>query len=93
MLYMISYDLADAEPNRARLDAYIRKFGGREVLRSQWLVASNNTANAIWMDITEQIDNSERLLVTELTKNTEWRKDGLMIGDADMEGFLVLARG
>lgn len=93
MLYMVSYDLMTPGQNYKKLDDRIKAAGGQEVLRSQWLVSSPGTANAVWAELSRSVDNNDRLLVTELTKDAEWRRGALMISDDAMRAWLVNARG
>lgn len=92
MLYMISYDLMAPGQNYTRLDTAIKNAGGKEVLRSQWVLTDSGSANAVWTALSRVVDNNDRLLVTELTTNAEWRKNGLMISDVEMQAFLRKAR-
>jgi hypothetical protein len=92
MLYMISYDLMTPGQNYKNLGDRIKATGGVEVLRSQWLVTSPGTADAVWRDLSGSVDNNDRLLVTELTHDAQWRQGALLVPDATMRAFLASAR-
>ena len=92
MLYLISYDLVAPGQAWQRLDKKIAASGGKRVLNSQWVALSDATADAVYRDLAPEIDQNDRLLVTELTKGMVWGAGKLLISDAQMEAFRVKAR-
>ena len=65
MKYLISYDLAQKKwADYEKIIAEIKRFGGREILVSQWVVNLNNSAIQVVNHFKSFVDsNKDRLLV------------------------------
>lgn len=92
MVCMISYDLMNPGQDYTKLDSAILAAGGRRILRSQWILVASGNANDVWKTLTAKVDNNDKLLITELTRDAQWRKGALLIDDATMLAFLAKAR-
>lgn len=70
IIYLISYDLNKPLQDYEGLISSIKSLGPCiEVLKSQWLVQSNNTAEQIFKALDKFLDSNDRILVNELTLN------------------------
>jgi CRISPR/Cas system-associated endoribonuclease Cas2 len=69
--YLLSYDLDEPGPqDYDRLIAEIQRFGGKEVLRSQWVFRNDATPAALRDHFQAFIDaKTDRLIVSELDTN------------------------
>jgi hypothetical protein len=91
-LYLISYDLhAAPEAQYVQLAATLREWRARKVLQSQWLIISTSPALTIVNALTPLVTAKDRILVTEITKQSAWR--GTLITDADLRAWFTHARG
>lgn len=72
--YLIGYDLNKPGQNYDNLFAAIKKVGGTwwHCLDSTWIVKSNSTTVAIRDALRPHIDDSDELLVIELTGVAAW---------------------
>ncbi len=91
-LYLISYEIAEKdgfeyEPLWTRLKA----LGAAKILHSGWALADNiGKASDIYAEIAPLIQEKDRLLVQEVTRDA--RYDKLLIGDANFEKLRERAR-
>ena len=70
MIYMVCYDLSkrDGRRNYPQLYELFDKFSAQQVLRSQWVLASNDISDAEELEgvFRKFIGNSDRLFVVSL---------------------------
>ena len=87
MLYCISYDLDRPNQNYAAVSAYLTRIGAVRVLESQWAVTSNRSAVDLCNDIVAggKLGDSDRLLVSEMNRNTAWRN--LLVNNPAMQAL------
>ena len=89
-VYLISYDL-NRRKDYTRLTNRIKQYKAHaQVLYSQWLIQSDQTAKQIGDDLVNYIDNDDAILVSEMIKTTVWRN--LMITDETMQKWIGAAR-
>jgi hypothetical protein len=81
MLYLVSYDLDKPVQNYPKLIEVLKGLGGREILRSDWLVPSNLSPGDLFNKINGPggLDTNDRLFVGELHNSAAWRN--LLIDD------------
>lgn len=73
-VYLVSYDLNKPEQDYQRLiDAICGYTSSCRVLKSQWLILTNETAKQISDHLTAFIDSNDELFVCELNQNCEGR--------------------
>lgn len=88
VLYLINYDLVGPGKDYESMHRVIDKAGGVRVLLSQWLLPSNQNATDVWKALRPITDFNDRLLVTEITANTQWTAERLLISDAKMQQLI-----
>lgn len=94
MLYLISYDLAKPKKDYPPLIKALEKARAVRVLYSEWLLASDEDAEAIHAAIREagQLDNDDSLFVAELAADAVWDKGRLRATDAVVQKLFANAR-
>jgi uncharacterized protein (DUF1684 family) len=78
-LYWVSYDLDKPGQDYPDLIADIKRAGGRRVLKSNWLVPSNDDAKRLRNRFAKFLDDNDRLLVAEVKNHAAWQN--LLIED------------
>ena len=69
-VYLVSYDLNAPDKDYQRLIDAIGRYGNVcRVLKSQWAIQSNNSAEQIFNDLVRFIDGDDELFVCELNQN------------------------
>ena len=61
--YLVTYDLRQPEKNYSRLFNVLEKYDHERVLKSVWLVSSNESAEQIRNHLAQYIDGNDQLLV------------------------------
>ena len=70
MVYLVSYDLNKPEQDYSTLiDAISRYFNPCRVLKSQWLIHSDKSAEEIFNKLVRFIDANDELFVCEVNRN------------------------
>ncbi len=70
MLFIISYDLVDKDPEDYKdLKIALRKLGAKKILYSQWALRKESTSvTSLYDNLIEFFSGEDRLLVTEVPK-------------------------
>jgi len=92
-LYLISYDINEKDDfEYGPLTTLLKEIGAVRILYSEWAIVEKVAqAGAIFRTIAPKVQNKDRLLVQELTKDAAW--DKLLISDAEFNKMLAHARG
>lgn len=92
-LFLISYDINEKDAFEYKgLWAKLEELGAIRILYSEWvLIEEENRAGAIYGEIAPAIQDKDRLLIQELTKDAAW--DKLLISDTNFKRLLDHARG
>ena len=70
MVYLVSYDLNAPEKDYQRLFDAIEHYDKPcRILKSQWLIRSDKSAEEIFNELIGFIDENDELFVCEITKN------------------------
>lgn len=70
MIYLVSYDLNAPEKNYERIISAIKTYGDYcPVLKSQWLISSDTSADNIFLHLRNHIDPDDALFICELPPN------------------------
>ena len=70
--YLVSYDLNKEGKDYADLIAAIKRLNCGKVLFSEWLVATDSTAEQVFDYLRQFTDSNDGLLVVELTGTAKW---------------------
>lgn len=74
MIYLVSYDLNKPDKDyRKLIDAICRYDNPCRILKSQWLIRSDKTAEQICKDLLAFVDATDELFVCELNQNCAGR--------------------
>jgi CRISPR/Cas system-associated endoribonuclease Cas2 len=92
-LYLISYDISEKDAFEYEgLWAKLKELGAVRILYSEWAIdADTGDAATIYDHVAPTIQNKDRLLVQEITKDAAW--DKLLIRDSEFQQLLSVARG
>lgn len=91
MIYLVSYDLRKSK-DYARIEKTLERYAVRaRVLLSQWLIQTDETSDQIIAAVRAGVDADDGILVTEVTKNMQWRNT--LITDDLMRRWRDAARG
>lgn len=74
-VYLISYDLGIPETSAdyQRVIAYIKSYGTwAKPLYSVWFVVTDKTSTQVRDELTQLVDNNDKLLVIEVTNTGGW---------------------
>ena len=72
MVYLVSYDLNAPEQDYPQIIKAIETYDlNCRVLKSQWLIWSNRSAEQIFNHLSRFIDDDDELFVCEVTRNCE----------------------
>ena len=70
-IYLVSYDLnKPGQDYSAIIGAISRNYDHCQVLMSQWLISTDQTATEVYNNLIKYVDNTDGLLVTEVTDNS-----------------------
>lgn len=70
MIYLVSYDLNEPDKDYRRLfDAIERYDKPCRILKSQWLIRSDKSAEEIFNELVDFIDANDELFVCEVNQN------------------------
>ena len=79
-LYLISYDINEKDAfEYESLWATLKEIGAKRILYSEWVVASEASAEDVYNQVSPRIQEKDRLLVQELGPTAVW--DKLLIKD------------
>lgn len=71
--YLVSYDLTKPDRDYPRLHAAIEAYGTYwHCLDSVWIISARGTALDVANNLARYIDRNDKLIVTQVTKNTAW---------------------
>jgi hypothetical protein len=91
MLYWIGYDLDKPGQDYTELINRLRQMGASRILKSDWLLAHNNTnPEQIRNDLQRFLDANDRILVAELHNNAAW--NNLLISNDAVRSLFTNAR-
>ena len=92
-LYLISYDISEKDAfEYDGLWAKLKELGAVRILYSEWAIdADSGASSAIYDHVAPKIQDKDRLLVQEITKDAAW--DKLLIKDVEFKQLLSVARG
>ena len=92
-LYLISYDIAEKDAFEYQpLWTRLAQLGAVRILYSEWITTDDTAkARAVYSELAPLIQEKDRLLVQEVTKDAYW--DKLLIKDDVFNTLVSHARG
>ena len=67
--YLVSYDLQEPGKEYPKLIAELERLGAKRVLKSQWCLRRNGTAEELRKHIQKYLDTNDRIVVCEIEIN------------------------
>ena len=77
-LYLISYDIAEAAI-ATTVRHKLEELDAKSILESEWLLESESTAKAVFLNLAEGLDRDrDRLMIVRLCRDAVYTKDTLL---------------